>query len=79
MTKKGPLLMNKTTIFYAGIAVAVVALLVAIYYVVPGVYHVLASNPMQAHYKHAAAFAAVAVVAALAAVINRPRATAPRY
>ena len=71
--------MNKTTIFYAGIAVAVIALLIAVYYVVPGVYHVLASNPLQAHYKHAAAFAAVAVVAALAAIINRPRATAPRY
>ncbi len=71
--------MNKTTIFYAGIGVAIIALLIAVYYVVPGVYHVLASNPTQAHYKHAAAFFAVAVVAALAAVINRPRATAPRY
>ncbi len=71
--------MSKTTIFYAGIAVAVIALLIAVYYVIPGVYHVLASNPTQAHYKHAAAFAAVAIVAALAAVINRPRATAPRY
>ncbi len=71
--------MSKTTIFYAGIAVAVVALLIAIYYVVPGVYHVLASDPMRAHYKHAAAFAAVAVVAALAAVINRPRSAATRY
>lgn len=71
--------MSKTTIFYAGIAVAVIALLIAVYYVIPGIYHVLASNPTQAHYKHAAAFAAVAIVAALAAVINRPRATAPRY
>ncbi len=71
--------MSKTTIFYAGIAVAVIALLIAVYYVIPGVYHVLASNPTQAHYKHAAAFAAVAIVAALAAVINRPRVAAPRY
>lgn len=71
--------MSKTTIFYAGIAVAVIALLLAVYYIIPGVYHVLASNPMQAHYKHAVAFTALAVIAALAAVINRPRATAPRY
>ena len=71
--------MNKTTIFYAGIAVAVVALLLAVYYIIPGVYHVLASNPMQAHYKHAIAFTALAVIAALAAIINRPRAAAPRY
>jgi hypothetical protein len=71
--------MSKTTIFYAGIAVAVVALLLAIYYIIPGVYHVLASDPMRAHYKHAIAFAALAVIAALAAVINRPRAAAPRY
>ncbi|GAC1397533.1 MAG: hypothetical protein NVSMB49_03480 [Ktedonobacteraceae bacterium] len=71
--------MSKTTIFYAGIAVAVVALLIAIYYVIPGVYHVLASDPMKAHYKHAVAFVAIAVVAALAAVINRPRSVASRY
>lgn len=71
--------MSKTTIFYAGIAIAVIALLVAVYYVIPGVYHVLATPPMAVHYKHAAAFAALAVVAALAAVINRPRAAAPRY
>ena len=39
--------MNKTTIFYAGIGVAVIALLIAVYYVIPGVYHVLASNPTE--------------------------------
>ena len=71
--------MSKSTIFYAGIAVAVIALLIAVYYVIPGVYHVLATPPTVAHYKHAAAFTAVAIVAALAAIINRPRATAPRY
>ena len=71
--------MNKTTIFYAGIGVAVIALLIAVYYLIPGVYHVLASNPTHADYKHSAAFFAVEIVAALAAVINRPRATASRY
>ncbi len=71
--------MSKTTIFYAGIAVAIIALLIAVYYVIPGVYHVLANPPTVAHYKHAAAFAAVAIVAALAAVINRPRTATPRY
>jgi len=71
--------MSKTTIFYAGIAVTVIALLLAVYYIIPGVYHVLASNPMQPHYKHAVAFTALAVIAALAAVINRPRTAAPRY
>ncbi len=71
--------MNKTTIFYAGIAVAVIALLVAIYYVIPSINHILATPSSGPHYKHAAAFAAVAVIAALAAVINRPRSTATRY
>ncbi len=71
--------MSKTTIFYAGIAIAIIALLIAVYYVIPGVYHVLATPPTAAHYKHAAAFAALAVVAALAAIINRPRAATPRY
>ncbi len=71
--------MNKTTIFYGGIAVAVIALLLAVYYIIPGVYHVLASDPMKAHYKHAVAFTVLAIIGVLAAVVNRPRATATRY
>jgi|GEM_PF-2467905 len=66
--------MNRTTIFYAGIAVAVIALLVAVYYIIPSIDHILATPASGPHYKHAAAFAAVAIIAALAAVIYRPRA-----
>lgn len=42
---------------------AVLAALVGVYYLIPGVYHVLAEpDPMQMHVKHAIAFFVVAVV-----------------
>src|SRR5579884_2268020 len=45
---------------------AVIAVLLGVYYLIPNVYHVLADDPMQAHIKHAIAFFAVAVVLFLA-------------
>lgn len=42
--------------------VAVVALLLGVYYLIPNVYHPLAADPMAMHVKHAVAFFAVAVV-----------------
>ena len=67
--------MNKSTLFYAAIAIAVIAILLAVYYMVPGVYHVLATHDITSTQpKHAIAFGAIAVVAILAALINRPKA-----
>ena len=40
---------------------AALAALVGVYYLVPGVYHVLADDPMAIHVKHAVAFFAVGV------------------
>ena len=66
--------MNKLTLFYGAIAIAVIALILAVYYIIPGVYHPLTSAPAtDPHYKHAIGFAAIAVVCVLAALINRPR------
>jgi len=66
--------MNKSTLFYGAIAIAVIALLICIYYMVPGVYHVLATHDINSSQpKHAIAFGAIAVVAILAALINRPK------
>ncbi len=45
---------------------AVVAALIGVYYLIPNVYHVLADPPMIAHYKHAIAFFALAVVLVVA-------------
>jgi amino acid transporter len=46
------------------IAVGIICLLVAIYYIVPGIYHPLTTdNPNGSHLKHFIAFLALAVVA----------------
>jgi hypothetical protein len=54
---------------------AVVAALIGIYYLIPGVYHVLASPPEIAHYKHAIAFFGLAVVLVVAGRFARNPAT----
>ena len=57
--------MNRSTLFGLGIAVAVVCALIAIVYLAGG-------SPLGHHIKHAILFFAIAVVAALFAVVNRP-------
>ncbi len=60
------------SLFYGAIVVAVIAIALAIYYVIPNMTHVLASGT-GAHYKHAALFSAVAVICIIGALINRPK------
>lgn len=70
--------MNRTMLFGGGILVAVVAFLLAIYYAIPGVYHVLVSGqhpPMDPQPAHIVLFAGIAVLATLVALLNRPRST----
>jgi hypothetical protein len=65
------------SLFYGAIAVAVVALLITIYYVIPGVNHVLVSgNPTAMHLKHVILFAALTVLAVIGALVTRPKAAA---
>jgi hypothetical protein len=64
-------------LFYGAIAVAVVALLLCIYYVIPGINHVLVSgNPTAMHLKHVALFAALTVLGVIGALVTRPKAVA---
>ncbi len=68
--------MKNPTIFFGAIIVAVVALILAIYYALPGVYHVLVSNPstaLQPQLKHVVLFAAILVVCVIAALVTRPK------
>ncbi len=68
---------NNTTIFYGAIAVAIVAIAIAIYYAIPGIYHILVSdNPTAFHLKHVVAFTILAIIGILAALVNRPHAAA---
>lgn len=53
--------------------VAVICLALAIFYAVPGIYHpfVFSGDPTAHHYKHAAAFVALAVLCGLGARFAR--------
>ena len=66
--------MRSSSLFYAAIAVAVIAALIAVYYAIPLDTHILAASPGP-HYKHAGAFAALAVIAIIAALVTRPKST----
>ena len=63
------------SLFYGAIAVAVVALLITIYYVIPGINHVLVSAPATAvHIKHVLLFAVLTVLGVIGALVTRPKA-----
>jgi hypothetical protein len=63
---------NRGTIFIAAIVVTIIAILLAIYYLIPMDSHVLASGA-GAHYKHAVAFGAVAILCIIGALVTRPK------
>ena len=68
--------MNKTVLFFGAIAAAVVCVLVAVYYAIPGYHHVLtfgshAANDMQP--SHVALFAVLAIICVIAALVTHPK------
>ena len=69
------IVMNKSTLFYGGIVLAIVFLACAIYYAIPGIYHPFTlSPPLEWHPTHAVAFLALSAVCLIAALVNRRRA-----
>jgi len=67
--------LKNPAVFYGAIIVAVIALALAIYYVIPGVNHVFVSgNPTAMHLKHVALFGAIFVVCLIGALVTRPKA-----
>jgi hypothetical protein len=66
---------NNRAVFYAAIVIAIIALALCVFYIVPGVYHPLAfsGDPSSAHPKHSIAFGALAVVAIIGALVTRPK------
>ena len=74
MSSSTPSTNNRSALFYGAIVIAVISLILLIYYAIPGVYHVLTTgNPMSAHFKHVALFAAITVICVIAALVTRPR------
>lgn len=68
--------MNRSMLFISGIVVAIIAAILAVYYAIPGVYHVLVSGkvpPMSPQPTHILLFAIIAVLGILASVVNRPK------
>lgn len=67
--------LKNPAVFYGAIVVAIVSLALAIYYVVPGINHVMVSgNPTAMHLKHVALFAAIFIVCVIGALVTRPKA-----
>jgi membrane protein implicated in regulation of membrane protease activity len=70
--------MNRTTLFVGALIVALLSLLLAIYYALPGVYHVLVSGshpPLDSQPTHIVLFVILAVLGAIVALVTRPNAT----
>ena len=68
--------MKNPVLFYGSILVAVVALALAVYYIIPGIYHPLTTTPpMASHPTHAVAFFLLAIIGVVAALVNRPKST----
>ena len=59
--------MKPSTAYLIGDIVFIVCIALAIYYLIPGVYHVLADPPMARHVKHALVFCGVAILAVIGA------------
>jgi len=70
--------MNRTTLFVGALIVALLSLVLAVYYALPGVYHVLVSGshpPLDPQPTHIVLFVVLAVLSAIVALVNRPNAT----
>ena len=66
--------MKNPVLFYGAILVAVVALALAVYYIIPGIYHPLTTTPpLASHPTHAVAFFILAVICVVAALVTRPK------
>jgi len=67
--------MKNPAVFYGAIVVAVISLILAIYYAIPGIYHVATSGSHpanEAQPAHIALFVGVAVICGIAAAVTRP-------
>lgn len=61
-------------LFFGGIGVAIIAIALSVYYIIPGYSHILVTHdPTSAHLSHAVLFAAIALISILAAAVSRPR------
>jgi len=67
--------MKNPALFYGAIVVAVIALALGVYYLIPGIYHpfTFSGSPTNSHYTHAIVFLVLCVLLIIVALVNRPR------
>lgn len=64
--------MKNPALFFGGIILAILGILLGIFFLIPGVNHIIADSHM--HIKHAAAFFVLAVLGIIVALASRPKA-----
>lgn len=63
--------MKNPALFFGGIVVFLLGIALGIFFLVPGVNHIIASSAT--HVKHAAAFFAIGVLGLVVTLVNRPK------
>jgi len=64
--------MKNPAIFYGGIVLAIVGIALGIFFLIPGINHVIADSSM--HFKHAILFFGLGVIGIIGALVSRPKA-----
>ncbi len=68
--------MKNPALFYGAIVFAIVGIALGVFFLIPGVPHVIADSNM--HIKHAILFFGIGVVCILGALVTRPKAVVSR-
>jgi len=67
--------MNRKNLFVGALIIALLSLILAIYYAIPGVYHVLVSGshpPLEPQPTHVVLFVVLTILGIIVALVNRP-------
>lgn len=62
--------MKNPTLFFGGIVLVIIGIALGVFFLIPGVPHIIADSNQ--HLKHVIAFFCLAVLGVLAALVNRP-------
>ncbi len=65
-------ILKNPAIFYGGIVLAIVGIALGVFFLIPGINHVIADSNV--HIKHAILFFGLAVIGIIGALVARPKA-----
>jgi hypothetical protein len=75
-TERDESIMKNPAIFYGGIVLAIVGIALGVFFLIPGINHVIADSSM--HWKHAILCFGLAVIGIIGALVARPKAAMSR-